>query len=214
VVSIEAGDGQWNENAFAEDDPFPFPARHNRAVRIKTEDFVRGAAAGGLHTTVIRPPLIYGHGGSIQIPQLFESARKTGAACYLGQGMNLYSNVHVDDLAEVYCLAIEKGRPGALYHAVSGEANFRMLAEAVASVSGCGTRSLNYAEACDLWGNVWVDLALAVNSRIRAPRTRAELGWVPQHLDVVEDIRSGSYREAYQASTAGGPRTFEWKSHG
>lgn len=214
VLSIAAPEGEWNENTFTEDDPFPFPARANRAIRIKTEEIVRRAAKDGYHTTVVRPPLIFGNGGSVQIPRLFESAIKTGYACYLGQGLNLYSNVHVDDLAEVYALAIERGAPGALYHAVAGEANFRSLAEAVAHVVGCETRSLDLEAASALWGNFWVDVGLAVNSRSRAPRARSELGWIPRHVDVVDDIRSGSYRDAYLAWKEGRGGLVKISSHG
>lgn len=214
VLSIEAKDGAWSQYTFAEDDPFPFPSRHNRAIRIQTEELVRGASGRNLKTYVIRPPLIYGNGGSIQIPQIFESARKTGAACYLGLGLNLYSAVHVEDLAEAYCLAIEKGTPGALYHTVCGEANFRSIAEAVAQVVGCGTHSLNYDEACKLWGDIWVDLALAVNSRSIAKRAVEDLGWKPRHVDVIEDIRNGSYRDQYLATQDDGGKAFSWTSHG
>jgi nucleoside-diphosphate-sugar epimerase len=211
VLSIESLDGQWSQYTFAEDDPFPFAARYNRLIRLKTENLVREASSGRLRTYVIRPPLIFGNAGSIQVPQFFESACKTGSACYLGAGLNLYSTVHVEDLAEVYCLALERGIPGALYHAVSGEANFRYIAEAVAEVVGCDAKSLNYAEACELWGKVWVDLALAVNSRSVAKRTVAELGWSPQKPDLIEDIRSGSYRRHYEG---GGLRDYAWSSHG
>jgi len=123
--------------------------------------------------------------------------------------------VHVDDLAEIYCLAIECGTPGGLYHAVAGEANFRTIAEAVAEVVGCKTRSLNYQESCALWGDVWVDLALAVNSRSVARRTRAELGWEPRHIDVIEDIRSGSYRKHYEDThKLADVKPFVWAKHG
>jgi len=211
VLSVPSLDGTWSEYSFAEDDPFPFPDTFNRKVRLSTEKLVRAAADREVRAMVIRPPLIYGRAGSIQIPQLFESARKTGAVCYLGRGLNLYTNVHVDDVAELFCLAAEKGMSGALYHAVAGEVNFRSLAEAVACVVGCETRSLNYDEACELWGASWVDLGLAVNSRCRAVRAREELGWRPRHDDVIEDIKYGSYREAYQASSGG--LSYEWKGH-
>lgn len=214
VLSIEAKDGAWSQYTFAEDDPYPFPSRRNRAIRIETEKLVRDASGKDFSTYVIRPPLIYGNAGSIQIPQIFESARQTGSACYLGLGLNLYSAVHVEDLAEAYCLAVEKGAPGALYHTVCGEANFRSIAEAVATVVGCETKSLNYEEACALWGNVWVDLALAVNSRSIAKRTVEELGWQPKHVDVIEDIRSGSYRDDYLARGKDGGKAFVWSEHG
>ena len=200
LLSTSARDGAWSQYSFAEDDPFPLQVQRNLPARIETEKFIRSAARGGLATFVIRPPLIYGNGGSIQIPAIFESARETGSACYVGLGLNLYSAVHVEDLAEIYCLAIERGAPGALYHAVSGEANFRSIAEAVAAVVGCDTKSLTYEQACALWGANRVDIALAANSRSIAKRTVEELGWRPRHLDVIEDIRSGSYRHAYRQS--------------
>jgi nucleoside-diphosphate-sugar epimerase len=214
VLSIEAKDGAWSQYTFAEDDPFPFPALHNRAVRIQTEELIRDAASDTLATYVIRPPLIFGNAGSIQIPQIFESTRRTGAACYLGHGLNLYSAVHVEDLAALYGLVIRKGKAGGLYHAVCGEANFRSIAEAVATVVGCGTRSLDYQAACDLWGSGWVDLGLAVNSRSIARRTVEELDWTTRYVDVIEDIRSGSYRANYEAQLKSGARTYEWGGHG
>lgn len=199
VLAIESKDGRWNENTFAEDDPFPFPAIFPRTVRLRTEELVRGAASGSLHTTVIRPPLLYGHGGSTQVPMVFESARKTGRACYVGYGLNLYSNVHVDDAADVFRLAIENGTPGALYHAVAGEANYRSIAEAVARVIGGDAQSVSYKQAIEIWHPSAVDAALAVNSRSTSPRTRKELGWEPQQVDLIEDIRNGSYRDAFLA---------------
>lgn len=183
MLSIESLDGRWSQYTFAEDELFPFPARQNRAVRIQTEELIRHALGGDLSSYVVRPPLTYENGGSIQIPQIFESARSTDSACYLGYGLNLYSAVHVEDLAKIYCLAIERGTPGALYHPVSGEADFPTIAEAVATVVGCDTKSLDYEAACALCGPFWVDIALAVNSRAIAKRTVADLGWEPRHID-------------------------------
>lgn len=197
VLAIPARLGEWDESVFAEDDPFPFTPTPTSVVRLRTEDMVREAGRAGVRTFVLRPGLIWGRGASLQIPRIFDSAMRAGKACYIGRGLNLYSNVHVDDLAEVFALACEKGTSGAVYHAVAGEANFRSLAEAAGQVVGCEARSVTYEEACGIWPPAWVDMALAVNSRSRSPRTRSELGWSPKHLDVVEDIRSGSYRDAY-----------------
>lgn len=195
VLSIETPDGEWREESFAEDDPFTAPAWMQ--VRVDTETMFRSYAERGVKAMVVRPPLIWGRGGSYQIPAIFDSIAKTGSACYRGLGLNLYSNVHVDDLAEVYRLALERGAPGALYHAVSGEADFRSLAEAAAQAMGCAARSVDFAEAVAIWGERFAPLFFGVSSRSRAPRTRAELGWTPRHLDVIEDVRNGSYKARY-----------------
>lgn len=212
VVAVPAPEGEWNDYTAAEDDPYPFEAvLRSRKVRLETEKLILDASKGGLRSLIIRPPLVWGHAGSIQIPQLFESARQTGAVCYLGQGLNLYSHIHVDDVASATYLAFESGQAGNVYHVVAGEVNFRTIAEAVGEVTGCPTRSLSYEEAVQLWGAAWVEIGLAVNSRIRAPKTRAQLGWKPVHLDLIEDIRHGSYRIAYEeAKRSGNLQSYGW----
>lgn len=212
VLSLESREGEWSEFTSAEDDPFPYPASHNRSVRLQTEELVRSASGSGLHTAVVRPPLIYGKGGSIHVPLLFRAARALGKVPYLGRGLNLYSNVHISDLAELYCRVIERGISGALYHAVGGEANFRSIAEAVAGVMRCRAASFTYDELCDHWGQSFVDIAISVNSRAVAKRAREELGWKPVEIDLIEDIRSGSYREAYLASDDFGPTATGWSN--
>ena len=199
VLSIPAPGGEWRQETFAEDDPFT-PVEW-MAVRVETENLVRSYASRGVRAMVIRPPLIWGHGGSYQIPGIFESVEKTGAACYVGLGLHLYSNVHVDDLADLYLKAIEHAVAGALYHAVAGEADFRQIAEAVAGVMGCRTRSVDMEEASAIWGPVIARLLFGVSSRSRAVRSRMELGWSPRYLDVIDDIRNGSYKEKYSPKT-------------
>lgn len=191
VLSIETPDGQWREETFAEEDPFTPPPWI--AVRTETEARVREAAATGVRAMVVRPPMIWGHGGSAQIPALIQSLRSTGSVCYLGQGLNLYSHVHVDDLAEVYRLALEKGVGGALYHAVAGETSWRSIAESIARTAGKSTRSITIDEAREVWGDFRGPLFFGVSSRSRAVRSRAELGWVPRHVDLLADVESGSY---------------------
>ncbi|MDB5447162.1 MAG: hypothetical protein JWQ97_2479 [Phenylobacterium sp.] len=194
VLSIETPDGEWREETFGEDDAFSPPPWI--AVRTVTEAKVREAAATGIRSMVVRPPMIWGHGGSLQIPAMLNSLRTAGAPCYIGQGLNLYSHVHVDDLAEVYRLALERGAAGALYHAVAGETSWRSIAQAIGRVAGRAPRSVSLDEARQIWGEFRGPLFFGVSSRSQAPRTRAELGWRPVHLDVLDDVENGSYRAA------------------
>lgn len=196
-LSIETPNGEWSEESFAEDDPFELKLW--TSVRVECEHLVRAAASRGIRAMVIRPPMIWGNGGGNgQVPWIFQKVPVVGAACYLGHGLNLYSGVHVDDLAEVYALAIARGTAGALYHAVSGEVNWRTIAEAIAWVMQCPTRSVTYREMQNLWGERDAPYRFAVSSRSRSPRAHNELGWQPRHLDLIEDIRTGSYRARFQ----------------
>jgi nucleoside-diphosphate-sugar epimerase len=191
VLSHETPQGQWREETYTEEDAFTPPPWI--ALRVETENKVRAARDRGVRAMVVRPPLIWGHGGSKQVPAIFQSVKTAGAACYIGAGLNLYSHVHVDDLAEVYRLALVGGEAGALYHAVAGEANWRTLARAVARVRGVEARSVTIDEARVIWGPFIGPLFFGVSSRSRAVVTRRDLGWSPVHLDLEEDILTGSY---------------------
>jgi nucleoside-diphosphate-sugar epimerase len=191
VLSHETPNGEWRQETYAEDEPFTPPPWI--ALRVETENRVRAAAGRGVRAMVVRPPLIWGRGGSKQVPAIFQSVQTAGAACYIGEGLNLYTHVHVDDLAGIYVLALEKGVAGALYHAVAGEVCWRTLARAVAKVSGVEARSVSLDEAREIWGPFIGPLFFGVSSRSRAVRTRADLGWSPTRLDLEEDILTGSY---------------------
>lgn len=200
-LSIDTPLGEWNQENFAEDDPFD--SKLWTRVRMESEQLVRGSAELGVRGIVIRPPMIWGNGGGNgQIPWIFDAVPRAGAACYLGYGLNLYTNVHVEDLAQIFVLALQKGRPGALYHAVAGEVCWRTIAEAVAAVMGCEARSISYDEMCDLWGKLDAPYRFAVSSRCRAIATRRDLDWAPRHIDLIDDILNGSYRERFQPRNA------------
>lgn len=132
------------------------------------------------------------------IADFYHSARKTGAVCYVGRGLNVYSNVHVDDLAELYRLALEKGKAGALYFGVSGELSYGMMARVIAQHLGLPTRSVTVEEACEIWDKFMGKIVLQSCSRQRSPRARAELGWAPRadRLDITEDCVAPAYAEA------------------
>jgi nucleoside-diphosphate-sugar epimerase len=186
-------DGAWSEDTFAEDDPF-VPSRYI-GFRFVTETLVRQAgSSGSARAMVIRPPMIWGNGGCGHLRMFYTDGDRSGDVAYLGDGLNLYSNVHVEDLAEVYRLALEYGTPGALYHAVAGELSNRTLARAVAADLGLPVRSVDLAEGIRRWGKFETLIGMAVNSRSRSPRTRRELGWRPRHTDVLADIGHSAYR--------------------
>jgi nucleoside-diphosphate-sugar epimerase len=186
-------DGYWDEDSVAEDDPF-VPNKYI-GFRHVTENLVRSAGlSGSLRAMVVRPPMIWGDGGCGHMVRFYRDAYRLGEVSYVGPGLNLYSNVHVEDLAEVFRLVLERGAPGALYHAVAGELNNRTIAEAVAHDAGVVARPISISDAIARWGKFDALVSMAVCSRSRSPRTRRELGWTPHHLDLLTDIGHANYR--------------------
>jgi len=184
-VFLQRTDGAWSQDSFAEDDVFtpePLAAR-----RIEVEALVLAAPQREIHGIVIRPPLIWGPADHGHVAMTYRSVAATGAACYVGDGLASYSNVHIEDIARLYALAVERSEPGALYHGVGGEIPNRWIAEAVARDLGCEARSVSPEEANDIWGEFGA-LIMASSSRSRSPRARDELGWTAGTTDMLSLI--------------------------
>jgi len=196
-VLSESTAGEWSENVYSEGDSF-VPRRQLR-VRAETENIVRVASQYGVRSIVVRPPLVYGHGGCKVISDLYHSARQTGAVCYIGRGLNVYSHCHVDDVAELIRLAIERGSSGALYHCVAGESTYRSMAEAIARSLEVATRSVSMEEAEKIWDKFTATTVFSSCSRTRSPGARRELGWAPQRER--SDILAECLQPAYAAET-------------
>ena len=191
--------GEFVPAIFDEDTPFtPSPAR---AARVAVDTIVRGA--DGMRGIVIAPSLIYGRGhglhtDSVQVPWLIALARKAGVAKHIGSGENRWANVHIDDLVPLYLLAIAKAPAGGFYFAENGEASMREVCEAISRMLGQGgrTESMSVAEAAAEWGEGAAKNTMGSNSRVRAKRARADLGWAPSAPPLFDEIAQGCYANA------------------
>ncbi|CAN5446177.1 SDR family oxidoreductase [soil metagenome] len=184
-VLCQRTNGAWSADSFAEDDAFtPEPLA---IARVETEQRVRDAAREGVRAMVVRPPIIWGPGDHGHVSMVYQSVSATGAACYVGDGLATYGNVHIDDIADLFGRALQSGEAGALYHAVAGETANRWIAEAVARDLSIPTRSVTMTEAAEIWGEFGA-LIMSVSSRVRDATSRAALGWSPHHTDMLSEI--------------------------
>ncbi|MFF1738880.1 Rossmann-fold NAD(P)-binding domain-containing protein [Streptomyces mirabilis] len=103
-------------------------------------------------------------------------------------------------MTRLFTLALEAGRAGGLYHAVAGEVPNRWIAERVASDLGCDARSITPQEAALVWGEFGA-LVMAASSRLRAVRAQQELGWRPEHTDMLTTIGEARLRKLAAHST-------------
>lgn len=163
------------------------------AWRQAVEDRVLEGARRGIRTTVIRPAIVYGRGGGI--PAGFvKSAREQGAAQYVGTGENRWPFVHVDDLADLYLLALEGAPAGTLLLGVSGPSRpVREVAAAASRGAGASGRTVAWPleQAREKLGG-YAD-ALVLDQQASGRRAEELLGWRPHRSDVLEDIERGSY---------------------
>jgi nucleoside-diphosphate-sugar epimerase len=170
--------------------------------RQAVEERVLEGAKRGIRTVVIRPAIVYGRGAGI--PAGFvESARKQGAAQHVGTGENRWPFVHVDDLADLYLLALEKAPAGTLLLGVSGPSHrVREVAAAASRGAGAGGKTVAWPleEARGKLGG-YAD-ALVLDQQASGKRAQDLLGWRPHRPDVLEDIERGSYAPAGETSGA------------
>lgn len=192
--SILADDaaGEPSDRVFTEDDPFtPVP---EKVPRAEIDRLILGAAADGIRSVVICPSLVYGRGSgihneSVQIPALARQAMKSGVARYIGRGMNIWSNVHIDDVADAYLLALDRAVAGSFFFLENGEASMRDVVNAISCKLGLGeAQSWSLDDAIKEWGNEAARFSLASNSRIRGVRTRRDLGWNPNGPGLADAI--------------------------
>src|SRR3546814_2109091 len=74
-------------------------------------------------------------------------ARAQSIAIYAGEGANRWAAAHVDDVARLFRLALERHEAGARYHASAEEGvGLRDIANAIGAKLGVPTRSITRSE--------------------------------------------------------------------
>lgn len=192
--------GEKSEATFDEDTPFtPQP---EKAMRVAIDNQVLAAAQENVRTIVIRPTLIYGRGigvssASVQLPKLIDVAKKHGVPRHVGRGLNIWGNVHIADVADLYLRALDKAAPGSVFYAENAETNFKSLAQSIGRMLGLGdaTKDWPIGEAVEGMGP-GAYLSFGSNSRLHGKRSR-ELGWKPKQGTVFDEIEAGVYAEVY-----------------
>ena len=130
---------------------------------------------------VIRPAAVYGRSGGI-IGALRRQGREEGVVRYIGDGENHWPLVHVDDLADLYVLALQ-APAGSLYFASAGPAlPVRQIAQAI----GPRAESITLEEARGVMGPM-AD-ALALDQRISSRKAMQELGWTPKANTILQEL--------------------------
>ncbi len=196
--------GKASPKIHHEDTPFePLP---EKIQRVAVDRAVLASAVQGVRSAVLCPCLIYGQGrgansDSIQVPNLIRQAVKSGVPRYIGAGENIWSTVHIDDVAGVYLLALEAARAGSFFYVENGEATLKSIVESIARLLG-GKRSpesWSIDAAVAEWGPQAAWFSLGGNSRVSAEKARKMLGWKPAGADLVHEIEQGWYRRQLEA---------------
>ncbi|WWC73870.1 uncharacterized protein I206_107842 [Kwoniella pini CBS 10737] len=105
----EAGKEVWKDSDHERWEALPDSAFFHSGDRI----VARAAARGIISAYIVMSPTVYGPGTgpgnklSLQIPAYVKYAKRTGQAAYIGKGENIWGNVHVQDLSDLYLLLLQ-----------------------------------------------------------------------------------------------------------
>lgn len=137
--------------------------------RAPHEELVLGA--GG---AVLRPGCVYGGKQSLLAPW-FSASEQGEPLRIIGDGKNRWAMVHIEELAELYVLAIARQVAGVLHGIDDTESTLNECARAVAP--DAAIEHVPLADARTTLGG-FAD-ALAVDQRISSAQTRLETSWNP-----------------------------------
>lgn len=171
----------------ASEDDRPNPAAPRRSEAAARSLIERGVRAG-----IVRlAPSVHGVGDYGFVPMVAGVARRTGVSAWIDDGRNCWSGVHRLDAARIYRLALEKGLPAAVYHAVADEpVSFREIAEVIARQLGLPAASRPAEHFGGFANMVGGDMAAS------SAKTRAILDWTPTGPSLLEDIDHPGYYPA------------------
>ncbi|MGB9069797.1 MAG: SDR family oxidoreductase [Candidatus Acidiferrales bacterium] len=185
--------------ATEEDEPIPSSAGMPRA----SEEAAALVASRGVRVSVVRLPQVHDRVKQGLITYAIAVARKKGVSAYVGEGLNRWSAVHRLDCAHLYRLALEKGSPGARYHAVAEEGlPMKEIAEAIGRGLKLPTISLSAEQAGEHFG--WLASFAGLDMPSSSALTRQRLGWRPTQSGLMEDLDHARDFEPELAKTNGG----------
>ncbi|KQS26628.1 NAD-dependent epimerase/dehydratase family protein [Dyadobacter sp. Leaf189] len=182
--------GEANDFRFTED--IPLQPQLEMASRVLVNQFIQRAATRGVRSIVIVPTMVYGKGtglkkDSIQLPALIRFSKEKGHGVYFGKGANRWSNLHIEDLVDLYLLAMEKAKPGSIYFAENGSATIRELAVKISDVFQLGeAQSVSVEEGTKQFGAIGAHFGFASSSYCSADKARKELGWKPEFANIMD----------------------------
>ncbi|MBL8579197.1 MAG: NAD-dependent epimerase/dehydratase family protein [Mesorhizobium sp.] len=189
--------GQLGDHPVLDDTSLPPVGPHLMQQKVReVENVFLGAASAGKHGIVLSNPLIYGVGlgmarHSVQIPMMARAAAEAGYVAILEPGTNVWSTAHIEDVVDLYILALAKAPAGSFYFVENGSSSFADIGKALAAKLDLGEpRFLPLGATAAIYGEMAARYLLGTSSRVRAKRAREDLGWSPKYRSAEDWIAS------------------------
>jgi nucleoside-diphosphate-sugar epimerase len=187
LTSGAGGYGETGTTAVEESMPIVAP------THAPNEQTVMGATEDGVRSIVIRPTIVYGYGASNTMMAWFNLSRQMGGGVYIGEGDSVMSSLYLDDLAELYRLALENSEPGEAYNASDGSIQeTKVVAEAISHAAGLGGKTvsipLDEVEKAGFIGRL-----IGSSKVVSIEKAKRVLSWNPSGPSLIDELSNGSY---------------------
>lgn len=160
--------------------------------RAVTEEAAAAITARGGNSMVVRLPQVHDTVKQGLVTYAIQIAREKGVSAYIGDGLNRWSAAPLHATATLFRLVLEKGRPGARYHAVAEEGvPMRAIAETIGRGLKVPAVSLSPEEAAAHFG--WMAFFAGIDGLASSDITQRELGWEPEGPTLIEDLQNMRY---------------------
>ena len=137
---------------------------------------------------VIRPGIVHGAGGGIP-GMMIDWARAAGTGRYVGEPTVRWPMVHVDDLADLVVLAVDRAPAGTVLHAVTEPAVPVKELAAAADLAAGGSGAAQAWDEQDAASELSAPFAeaLALHQEVTA-NVAHDIGWRPTHVNAVSEL--------------------------
>jgi nucleoside-diphosphate-sugar epimerase len=160
--------------------------------RVASEIAGNALLEAGINVSVMRLPQVHNPYRQGLVSPLVAIAREKGVSAYVGDGSNRWPAGHLSDVVRLYRLVVEKGQPGARYHAVGEEGvSSREIAEALGRGLKLPAVSIAAEEANAHFG--WMGMFVGLDMPASSALTQARLGWRPTGPTLIADLNEARF---------------------
>lgn len=145
--------------------------------------------AADLELSIVEPGIVYGHGAGIPASLADAPKDAEGRLTVVGDGTQHWPTVHVDDVADLYALIVERPAPAGRVLALSGQNP--TVAEIGEALAGGPVVPEGADASRARLGAGYAD-ALMLDQQGSGAKARA-LGWSPSRASLLDEIRAGRY---------------------
>jgi nucleoside-diphosphate-sugar epimerase len=137
-----------------------------------------------LTTIVIRPTWVYGNGSGL-ITEYLKACKRDSVVYQVGDGNSYCNFIHLNDLAKLYVLLVEKNEAG-IFHATDNVyLQIKEIVEALKNYLKVESKIISYDEAMNLYG--FAAFSHIFNQKVVTKRS-LEIGWEPEHKSFISDL--------------------------